>query len=138
MGSMLKEFKAFALRGNLIDLAVAVVLGIAFTAVIQALVQFILNPIIGAMFGQPDLGSLSFGIAEATILYGAFLTALINFALIALALFLVVKVVNRIMQPRGASPEPPTTRECPYCLTAIPVTATKCSACTSAVDPQPA
>jgi large conductance mechanosensitive channel len=135
MKRMFAEFKAFAFRGNLLDLAVGVVLGLAFNAVIQSLVGDVLLQIIAAIFGEPDFNDLSFGIGDATIRYGAFLTAVVNFVLVAIALFFVIRAVNRIMLPRGAPPEPPRTRECPYCFTPIALEATRCSACTSQVEP---
>lgn len=135
MKKILAELKAFAFRGNLMDLAVAVILGLAFNEVIQALVNGVLMPIIAAIFGQPDFNELSFGIGESDILYGIFVTALVHFLLVALALFFVIRAVNRITLPRGAPPEPPRTRECPYCFTPIALEATRCSACTSQVEP---
>ena len=134
MRRMLDEFKAFAFRGNLIDLAVAVILGLAFSAVITALVDHVLMPIIAAIFGQPNFSSLVLDIGEGEIRYGLFLNALVSFLLIALALFFVIRAVNKMMHPRGAPAEPPTTRECPYCFTPIAVQATRCSACTSQVE----
>ena len=135
MRKLFAEFKAFAFRGNLIDLAVAVILGLAFNQVVQALVDGVLMPIIAAIFGQPDFNSLTIGIGEAEIAYGTLITALVNFLLVALALFVIIRAVNKIMLPRGAPPEPPKTRECPYCFTPIALEATRCSACTSQVEP---
>jgi large conductance mechanosensitive channel len=135
---MLKEFKAFALRGNVLDLAVAVVLGIAFGVVIASLVDDVLMNLIAALFGQPDFSTLTFTVNESVIRYGRFLNAVVNFLLIALALFLVVRAVNRAMGFRKAGEEPPAMRECPYCRTSIPVQASRCSACTSEVEPQAA
>jgi large conductance mechanosensitive channel len=132
---ILAEFKAFSFRGNLLDLAVAVILGLAFYQVVQALVNGVLMPVVAAIFGQPDFNDLSFEVGEASIAYGLFLASLVNFLLVALALFLVIRAVNRIMLPRGAPPEPPRTRECPYCFTPIALEATRCSACTSQVEP---
>jgi large conductance mechanosensitive channel len=134
MSRMVDEFKAFAFRGNLLDLAVAVILGLAFNAVIQSLVNDVLMPIVAAIFGQPNFNRLAIQIGEARILYGSFLTALINFLLVAFALYLVVKAVNRMLHPQGAPAEPPKTRECPYCFTPIALQATRCSACTSQVE----
>lgn len=134
---MLKEFKAFALRGNLFDLAVAVILGLAFNAVVQALVNGVLMQLIAAIFGQPNFNSLSFSLNGTPIRYGLFLTALVSFFLVALALFFIVRAANRMLQPQGAPPEPPKTRECPYCFTPIALDATRCSACTSKVEPAP-
>jgi large conductance mechanosensitive channel len=132
---LIAEFKAFAFRGNLLDLAAAVILGIAFAAVVDALVGGILLQIVAAIFGQPNFDGLTFGLGDAHIRYGLFLTASVNFLVVAVVLFFVVRAVNRIMRPRGAPTEPPETRECPYCYSVIPLAATRCSACTSAVEP---
>ena len=135
MRQMLEEFKAFAFRGNLLDLAVAIILGLAFTAVVQALVDGVLLQIVAAIFGQSNFNGMSFGLGEADIRYGLFLTNLVNFISIAAVLFFVVRAVNRILHPRGASAEPPETRECPYCFTVIPLAASRCRGCTGAVEP---
>jgi large conductance mechanosensitive channel len=132
---MLTEFKKFALRGNVVELAVAVILGLAFNAVVQSLVDDVLMNIIAAAVGKPDFSDLTFQIGDAVIRYGDFLTAIVNFILIAFALFLVVKALNRMM---GAREEPPKMAECPFCKTSIPVTATKCPACTSQLQAQTA
>jgi large conductance mechanosensitive channel len=129
------EFKAFAFRGNLLDLAVGIILGLAFAAVVQALVDGVLLQVVAAIFGRPSFNSLSFGLGRADIQYGLFLTQLVNFLSLAVALFFVVRAVNRIVRPRGAPAEPPETRECPYCYSVIPVAATRCSGCTGAVEP---
>lgn len=130
---MWKEFKEFAFRGNVIELAVAVILGIAFGAVIASLVNDVLMNLIAAVIGQPDFSQLTFTVNDAVIRYGAFLNALVNFLLVALALFLVVRAVNRAT--RKPSEEEPAVRECPYCLTSIPARATRCNACTMEVAP---
>jgi large conductance mechanosensitive channel len=135
MRKMFAEFKSFAFRGNLIDLAVAVILGLAFNRVVLALVDGVLMPLVAAIFGQPDFDSLYIQVGEARVLYGVFITALVNFFLIAVALFFIVRAVNRLLHPQGAPAEPPKTRECPYCFTAIPLVATRCSGCTSQVEP---
>jgi large conductance mechanosensitive channel len=132
---MIREFKAFALRGNLLDLAVAFILGIAFSAVVQALVDGILMQLVAALVGRPDFSSLSFDLDGTPIRYGVFLTALVNFFIIAFVLFLLVRAANRVLHPHGAPAEPPKTRECPYCFTPIALVATRCSACTSEVEP---
>ena len=108
---MLTEFKKFALRGNVVELAVAVILGLAFNAVVQSLVDDVLMNIIAAAVGKPDFSDLTFQIGDAVIRYGDFLTAIVNFILIAFALFLVVKALNRMM---GAREEPPKMAECPF------------------------
>lgn len=135
MRRMIAEFKAFAFRGNVIELAVAVILGLAFNRVVQALVNGVLMPLIAAIFGQPNFNNLYISVGEAKVRYGLFITAVVEFLLIALALFFIVRAVNRLLHPEGAPAEPPKTRECPYCFTAIPLVATRCSACTSQVEP---
>jgi large conductance mechanosensitive channel len=134
---MLKEFREFALRGNVLDLAVAVILGIAFGTVVSSFVNDILMALIGGLLGQPNFATLSFQLGDAVILYGAFLNALVNFVLVAFALFLVIKAVNRARRARPAE-EAPAVRECPFCLTSIPAKARRCSACTADVEPQAA
>jgi large conductance mechanosensitive channel len=129
---MLREFKKFALRGNVVELAVAVILGLAFNTVVQSLVDDILLNLIAAAVGEPDFSELTFNLGDAVIRYGAFLTAVVNFVLVAFALFLVVKAFNRLS---GAEDEPPKMAECPFCKTSVPVNATRCSACTSDLTP---
>jgi large conductance mechanosensitive channel len=134
---MLKEFREFVLRGNVIDLAVAVVIGAAFTAVVNALVKDLITPIIAAVFGQPDFGDLAFTINDSRFAYGDFLNAVLTFGLIAAVIFfLVVKPVNYLMARRRTGPEvESTTRDCPECLSAIPIAAHRCAFCTSEVVP---
>ena len=131
----LAEFRAFALRGNVIDLAVGVILGLAFNAVIQSLVNDVLMNLIAALFGRPDFGDLTMKVGEGTIRYGSFINAVINFLLVAFALFLIVKAFNRARERRGHKAEPPENRDCPYCATSIPVKAQRCPHCTSQVEP---
>lgn len=135
---MLREFKAFAMRGNMLDLAVGIVIGVAFGAVVNSLVADLITPLIAATGGETDFSALTVTVGEGILTYGNFLNALASFIVIAFALFGVIKVINRALRPKGASPEPPTTRECPHCLTAIPVAATRCAACTSKVEPMAA
>jgi large conductance mechanosensitive channel len=133
------EFRAFILRGNVIDLAVAVVIGAAFTAVVNSLVANLVTPLIAAIFGQPDFSGLYFTINGSVFRYGAFLNAVISFLLIAVVVFfLIVKPLNALMSRmgRGENAETPS-RDCPYCMSSIPVTATKCAYCTSEVEPVP-
>jgi large conductance mechanosensitive channel len=130
---MWKEFKEFAFKGNVIELAVAVILGIAFGAVVASFVGDILMNLIAAVIGQPDFSQLSFTVNDAEVRYGAFLNALINFLLVALALFFVIKAMNRAS--RKPADEEPTVRECPHCLSTIPARASRCSACTMEVQP---
>jgi large conductance mechanosensitive channel len=130
---MLKEFKEFLLRGNLIEIAVGLVLALAFTTVVTSLVEDLITPIIAAIFGQPDFSGLTFTINDSTFRYGEFLNALIAFVLIAAVLFfLVVKPVNAILERRRRVEEP-TTRECPECLSEIPLAARRCAYCTAEV-----
>ena len=118
---MLQEFKAFVFRGNIVDLAVAVVIGIAFGAVITALVADIITPLIAAIFGSHDFSALTFTINNSTFLYGAFINAVISFVLIAAAVFFVVVKPMNAMAARRTKEEPAaTTRDCPECLSEIP------------------
>ena len=131
---MLKEFKAFLFRGNIVDLAVAVVIGIAFGAVITALVADIITPLIAAIFGSHDFSALTFTINNSTFLYGAFINAVISFVLIAAAVFFVVVKPMNAMAARRTKEEPAaTTRDCPECLSEIPLAAKRCRYCTAEV-----
>jgi large conductance mechanosensitive channel len=132
---VLKEFKQFVLRGNVVDLAVAVVVGAAFTAVITALVGDLLTPLIAAVFGKHDFSSLYFTVNGSRFDYGAFLNALISFLTVAVVVFFaVVLPLTRLMQRLnlGAKTEPaPPTKTCPECLSDIPEQARRCAFCTS-------
>ena len=133
---MLTEFKQFLFRGNIVDLAVAVVIGTAFVAVVNAFIADILTPVIAAIAGQPDFSALSFHINGSVFLYGSFLNAVFTFVSVAAAVFfLVVKPMNVISARRSPSPAEPVTRECPECLSAIPAAARRCSHCTAQVAP---
>jgi len=130
---MLKEFKDFVLRGNVVDLAVAVVIGAAFGALVAALVRDLLTPVIAAVAGEPDFSDLSFSINGSRFLYGDFLNALLAFLSIsAVVFFLVVKPVNLLMSRLGPKPEE-STRDCPECLSKIPHAARRCAFCTAEV-----
>ena len=120
---MIREFRDFALRGNLLELAVAFVMGVAFSAVVSSLVDDVIMQLIGATVGEPDFNDLVLSIGDGEIRYGSFLTALTTFLLIAFVLFWVVKAANRLL------PAKVTARDCPHCLTSIPVAATACAAC---------
>jgi large conductance mechanosensitive channel len=134
---VLKEFKEFLLRGNLIEIAVGLVLALAFTAVVTSLVDGLITPLIAAVFGQPDFGGLTFEINGSVFRYGEFLNAVFSFVLIAAVLFfLVVKPVNALAA-RRAREEEPTTKECPECLSEIPAGARRCAFCTAEVVPSP-
>ena len=129
----LKEFREFVLRGNVVDLAVAVVLGAAFGLVVNALVKDLITPIIAALFGKPDFSNLAFTINGSRFAYGDFLNAVLAFVLVAAALFFfVVKPVNYLMERRRTGPDVESpTRDCPECLSAIPIAASRCAFCTS-------
>jgi large conductance mechanosensitive channel len=134
---MLKDFRQFLLRGNLVDLAIAVVIGAAFGAVVAALVKDLITPLIAAIGGQPDFGGLDFTINSSRFAYGDFLNELLSFVVIAaVVFFFVVKPVNALMerfQTEKAVDEP--TRECPACLSQIPYAARRCAFCTEEVGP---
>jgi large conductance mechanosensitive channel len=131
---MLREFKAFLFRGNVVDLAVAVVIGIAFGAVITALVADIITPLIAAIFGSHDFSALKFTINNSTFLYGAFINAVVAFVLIAAAVFfVVVKPMNALQARRAKDEAGPTSRPCPECLSEIPLAARRCAFCTAEV-----
>jgi large conductance mechanosensitive channel len=137
---MLKEFRNFLSRGNVVDLAVAVVLGTAFGLVIKALVADLLTPIIALIFGKPNFGALSFTINNSQFLYGDFINALIAFISVAAAIFFfVVKPLNVMAARRAAGrPDPESdTRACTECLSEIPKAARRCSYCTSEQVPMP-
>ncbi len=135
--TMLTEFKQFLLRGNVVDLAVGVVVGAAFGTVVQALVKDILTPFIGAIVKVPDFSKLSFTINGSIFLYGDFLNALAAFLLAAAAIFFfVVKPMNLLVnrsRSSTAKPADPTTKKCLQCLSEIPLAATRCAHCTQVV-----
>jgi large conductance mechanosensitive channel len=132
---MLKGFKEFILRGNVVDLAVAVVIGVAFGAVVAAFVADVITPLIAAIFGKPDFGSLMFTINRSTFKYGSFINAVIAFVLVAAAVYFAIVVPMNAMAARRAKGEDPTTKECPECLSEIPIGARRCSHCTSELSP---
>ncbi len=137
---MLKEFRQFILRGNLVDLAVAVVIGTAFGAVVSALVADLVTPLLAAIGGKADFGNLSFSVNGSRFLYGHFINALLSFVTIAaVVFFLVIRPVNALLA--RLRPEPKVgaeTRECPECLSDIPAAARRCAFCTAEVGPAPA
>lgn len=138
--SWLDEFKTFLLRGNVIDLAVAVVLGAAFGAVVTALVENFITPLIAAIGGQPDFSSIGFHINGAYFGVGNFLNALISFVIIAAVIFFfVVKPVNMLIARARTEPSAdPTTKKCPYCINEVPIEASRCGFCTSDLTADPA
>jgi len=131
----MKGFRQFILRGNVLDLAVAVVIGGAFGAVVTALVKDLLTPMIAAIAGKPDFSAIHFEVNGSKFLAGDFLNAVVSFVLIAAAVyFFVVLPVNSLIARvhRGDKPPDPTTKQCPECLSTIPLAARKCAFCTSA------
>ena len=129
MNQMWKEFKEFAIRGNAIDLAVGVVIGAAFNQVVNSLVNDVLNPIIGIFTGHVYFTNIRLVIFGHAIALGTFINTLINFFIVAFAVFLFVKQINRFR-----SETQPTEKECPFCLSKIPLGATRCAFCTSPLE----
>ena len=142
---MLKEFKEFAMKGNVLDMAIGVIIGGAFGKIVTSLVSDVLMPPLGLVLGKVDFSSLflnlsgtpqpSLAAAKAagapTVNYGVFLQTVLDFIIIAFVIFMIVKQVNRLKTP--AAPSAPTTKDCPLCLSTIPIKATKCAHCTSTV-----
>jgi large conductance mechanosensitive channel len=140
---MLKEFKEFVMRGNVLDLAIAVVIGAAFGRIVASFVADILMPPIGLALGNVDFSNLFINLSNkdypsvaaakaagaATLNYGIFLNQVINFLIIAFVIFIIIKQVNRMQKP--ASAPAPATKDCPYCLSTVPIKATRCAHCTS-------
>jgi len=144
---MLKEFKEFAMRGNVLDMAVGIIIGAAFGRIVGSFVEDILMPPIGMLLGKVDFSNLFINLSgqaydtvaaakqagAATLNYGVFLSHVFNFLIVAFAVFLLIRQVNRLKRAEAGAPAAPTTRDCPYCLSAIPLKATKCGHCTSSV-----
>ncbi len=133
----MKAFRDFLLRGNLVDMAVGVVIGLAFAAVITALVGDLITPLIAAIGGKPDFSSLSFTVNHSRFRYGDFINSLVAFvAIAAVVVFVVIKPVNRLMAMRRTeAPVAETTRPCPECLSEIPLAAHRCAFCTAQLGP---
>ncbi len=148
---MFKEFKDFIMRGNVLDLAVAVVIGGAFGKIVTSFVNDILMPPIGLLLGKVDFSNLYINLSggqyaslaeaqaagAATLNYGLFINAVVNFLIIAFAVFLVVRAANQMQRRKEAAPAPPpapTTKTCPFCYTEIPIKATRCPHCTSQLE----
>lgn len=126
---MLKEFKEFAIRGNVVDLAVAVIIGGAFGKIVTSFVDDIIMPLIGLLIGGIDFKSLAIQVGNAKITYGNFIQNVVDFLIIAFVIFLMVRAINSTKKPAPAAA--PTTKECPRCFTSIPLKATRCPNCTS-------
>ena len=129
---MLKEFRDFAMRGNVMDLAVAVIIGGAFGKIIASLVNDILMPLIGLLLGGISFADLSFTVKESVVMYGSFIQAIVDFILVAFVIFMLVRTMNNMKNKETApAPAEPTTKECPHCFTTISIKATRCPNCTS-------
>jgi len=130
-----KGFKEFLLRGNVVDLAVAIVIGAAFVAIVNAFVKDLVTPLIAAIGGKPDFSQLTFTINKSKFLYGDFINAIVSFIIIAaIVYFFVVLPINTLIQrSHREAPSDPTTRKCPECLSVIPISARRCAFCTSPV-----
>lgn len=149
---IVKEFKEFAVKGNMIDMAVGIIIGAAFGTIVSSLVADIIMPPIGLGLGNVDFSNLfwvikhgptdgayaSLAAAQAdgavTFNYGKFILTLINFLIVALAVFFMVRVINRMRRPKEVKPGEPTTKECPYCKSSIAITASRCAFCTSQLE----
>lgn len=129
---MLKEFKEFVMRGNVLDLAVAVIIGGAFGKIVGSLVNDVLMPLIGLVMGRVNFSELAWTVGEASVRWGAFVQTIIDFLIVAFVIFLIVKTANKMKKPAPA-PEPgaPTTKECPRCFSTIHIHATRCPHCTT-------
>ncbi len=137
MRSALKDFQQFIARGNLVDLAVAVVIGVAFAAVVKALVDDLITPLIAAIFGEPDFSALTFTINGSTFHYGDFINALLTFVIVAAVVFFaVVRPVNALLARLRTEPAEPSSRKCPECLSEIPAEARRCAFCTAELRPE--
>lgn len=146
---MLKEFKEFAIRGNVIDMAVGIIIGVAFGTIVKSLVSDIIMPPIGLLLGDVDFANLFTVLKDGTVPgpystladaqkasavtvnYGVFVNTLISFIIVAFAVFLLIRQINKLKRKEEAPPAEPTTKDCPYCLLSIPIKATRCPHCTS-------
>jgi large conductance mechanosensitive channel len=146
---MLKEFKDFAMRGNVVDLAVGVIIGAAFGAIVTSLVDDILMPVLGLILGNADFANLFVVLREGTVPgpyttlalaqeagavtlnYGLFINAIVSFLIVAFAIFLLIRSINRLQREKNPPPEEPTSKDCPYCFSEISIKATRCPNCTS-------
>jgi large conductance mechanosensitive channel len=148
MQNFFKEFREFIARGNVVDLAVGIIIGTAFTGIVNSLVNDVIMPPIGRLLGNINFSDLFINLSDgeydslaaakdagaATLNYGAFINTLINFLIIALVVFIIIKQINRLKREEKVEPPAPTTKDCPYCHTAIPIPATRCPNCTSQLE----
>ena len=126
---MLKEFREFAMRGNVMDLAIAVIIGGAFGKIITSLVNDVLMPLIGVALGGLNFSDLAITVGDAVVTWGAFVQSVIDFLIVAFVIFMLVRTMNRFKKPEPVAA--PTTKDCPYCFTSIPLNAVRCPNCTS-------
>ncbi len=146
---MFEEFKKFAMRGNVVDMAVGIIIGAAFGKIVASFVKDIIMPPIGLLLGDVDFSNLFVNLSEgsyatlaqaqeagaATLNYGAFINTVVDFVIVAFAIFIVIRQMNRLKQPKEAAPAEPTTKDCPFCLSTIPIKASRCPSCTSELQP---
>lgn len=146
---MFKEFKKFAMRGNVVDMAVGIIIGAAFGKIVASFVKDIIMPPIGLLLGDVDFANLFVNLSEgsyatlaqaqeagaATLNYGVFINTVVDFLIVAFAIFIVIRQMNRLKQAEEAAPAEPTTRDCPFCLSTIPIKASRCPNCTSELQP---
>lgn len=128
---MLKEFKEFALKGNVVDLAVGIIIGGAFGKIVSSLVSDVLIPFVGLLVGGINISGLSINIGDAIIKYGSFLQTVVDFLIISFSIFLLVKGINKLRMKPVEEKVEPTTKICPYCYSIIPIKAIRCPNCTS-------
>jgi large conductance mechanosensitive channel len=142
---MFKEFKEFAMRGNVVDLAIGIIIGGAFGKIVSSFVSDVLMPPIGLLLGKVDFSNLFIGLSDktyatlqeakaagaATINYGLFFNTILDFLIVAFAVFLLVKQINRLKRQEQPAPAAPTTKDCPFCLSSVPLKAIRCPHCTS-------
>ena len=138
---MLQEFKKFALRGNVVDMAVGIIIGGAFGTIVKSLVSDVLMPPLGMLLGNVDFSSYALVLREATesqaavtLNYGVFLNNVISFLIVAWAVFMLVRGMNRLQRTEEAAPPPPSQKDCPFCMSSVPIKATRCPHCTSQLE----
>jgi len=138
---MIKEFKEFAMRGNVLDMAIGIIIGGAFGKIISSLVNDVIMPPIGMLMGKVDFSQLVITLSEktanaeaVTVKYGVFINTILDFIIVAFCIFMVIKSMNRIKHKEEELPKEPTTKECPKCYSTIPIKATRCPNCTSEIE----
>ena len=131
---MFKEFREFAMRGSVLDMAVGIIIGGAFGTIVASLVADVLMPPIGMLLGKVDFASLSVKLSDTVAIgYGKFINSVISFLIVAFCLFLIIRSMNRLKKKDVPAPAAPTTKDCPFCVTAVPIKAVRCPHCTSEI-----